>query len=231
MPIPIKIAGILNPGHGPPALAHVSIGGLWSYGPNFTVSSIAKYLRDCEDYNEDMRGDLDFKKELEHPLLKAFMNENIFTKTVVGAIVRHEDQASISEERPFNKLPPMFYIQLDNSGKDNKNWVLRAFFSVLIIRGVFKTVVMSFLIVGHTHEDVDVFFSKRKVGLPMPGPRCMMVSGQEQIMVPDTNDQRIIYRNSVRTEEDLLVQEAEEELAERNQIFDGTRTVCSCCGH
>ncbi|KAL3675767.1 hypothetical protein R1sor_025715 [Riccia sorocarpa] len=136
MPVPVKIAGILNRGHGPPALAHVTIG-----------------------------GDLVFEKELQHPLLKAFMNKDIFTKTVAAATTLLPQQASTSTnsnpaDKPFNKLPPTFYMQLDNSGKDNKNWVLMAFFSELVARGVFKTVFMYFLIVGHTHEDVDAFFSK-----------------------------------------------------------------------
>ncbi|KAL3675287.1 hypothetical protein R1sor_025235 [Riccia sorocarpa] len=165
MPVPVKIAGILNRGHGPPALAHVTIGGLWSSDPNFTVSSIAKYLRDCEDFDGDMRGDLVFEKELHHPLLKAFMNKDIFTKTVAAATTLLPQQASTSTnsspaDKPFNKLPPTFYMQLDTSGRDNKNWLLMVFFSKLVARGVFKTVFMYFLIVGHTHEDVDVFFSK-----------------------------------------------------------------------
>ncbi|KAL3675393.1 hypothetical protein R1sor_025341 [Riccia sorocarpa] len=161
----VKIAGILNRGHGPPALAHITIGGLWSSDPNFTVTSIAKYLRDYEDFDGDMRGDLVFEKELQHPLLKAFMNKDIFTKTVDAATTLLPQQASTSNnsnpaDKPFNKLPPTFYMQLDNSGKDNKNWVLMAFFSELVARGVFKTMFMYFLIVGHTHEDVDAFFSK-----------------------------------------------------------------------
>ncbi|KAL3697444.1 hypothetical protein R1sor_011520 [Riccia sorocarpa] len=164
MPVPVKIAGIINRGHGPPSIAHVSIGGLWRSDPNFTVTSIAKYLRDCEDFDGDMRGDLAFEKELEHPLLNAFMNKDIFSKTVVGAdsLLRRETSSCESGllDKPFNKLSPTFYIQLDNSGKDNKNWVMMAFFNELVIRGVFKTVFMSFLIVGHTHEDVDAFFSK-----------------------------------------------------------------------
>ncbi|KAL3677142.1 hypothetical protein R1sor_027090 [Riccia sorocarpa] len=164
MPVPVKIAGILNRGHGPPSIAHVSIGGLWRSDPNFTMTSIAKYLRDCEDFDGDMRGDLAFEKQLEHPLLNAFMNKDIFPKTVVGAdsLLRRETSSNESGllEKPFNKLHPTFYIQLDNSGKDNKNWVMMTFFSELVIRGVFKTVFMSFLIVGHTHEDVDAFFSK-----------------------------------------------------------------------
>ncbi|KAL3682731.1 hypothetical protein R1sor_000753 [Riccia sorocarpa] len=57
-------------------------------------------------------------------------------------------------------LPPNLYIQLDNSTKDNKNWAMMAFYSELVAKGCCKMITMSFLVVGHTHEDVDVFFSK-----------------------------------------------------------------------
>ncbi|KAL3696999.1 hypothetical protein R1sor_011075 [Riccia sorocarpa] len=88
------------------------------------LTSIAKYLRDCEDFDGDMRGDLAFEKELEHPLLNAFMNKDIFSKTVVGAdsLLRRETSSSESGllDKPFNKLPPTFYIQLDNSDRKSK---------------------------------------------------------------------------------------------------------------
>ncbi|KAL3697264.1 hypothetical protein R1sor_011340 [Riccia sorocarpa] len=74
MPLPLKVAGILNRGDGPAVFAHISGGGggggLWKQNPNFMISSIAQYLRDCESFNGDMRGDLDFKKEIDHPLLE-----------------------------------------------------------------------------------------------------------------------------------------------------------------
>ncbi|KAL3679352.1 hypothetical protein R1sor_022308 [Riccia sorocarpa] len=57
-------------------------------------------------------------------------------------------------------LPPNLYIQLDNSAKDNKNLAMMAFCSELVGRGCCKMITMSFLVVGHTHEDVDAFFSK-----------------------------------------------------------------------
>ncbi|KAL3679130.1 hypothetical protein R1sor_022086 [Riccia sorocarpa] len=165
MPLLVKIAGILNRGSGPPSCAHVCIGGLWSSDPNFTISSMAKYLRDCENFDGDMRGDLAFSEDLQHPLLQALHNKPIFEKTFLNLKRRRvEDflnlEIPISSERPFTKLPPTFYIQLDNSGKDNKNWAVMAFLSELATRGVFKTVIASFLIVGHTHKDVDAFFSK-----------------------------------------------------------------------
>ncbi|KAL3700444.1 hypothetical protein R1sor_018466 [Riccia sorocarpa] len=165
MPLPVKIAGILNQGSGPPSCAHVCIGGLWSSDPNFTISSVAKYLRDCEDFDGDMRVDLAFFTNLEHPLLRSLNNRDIFEKTFLTVKKHHVEEflsprEAKQEGRPFNKLPSTFYIQLDNSGKDNKNWVVMVFLSELVARGVFKVVIASFLILGHTHEDVDAFFSK-----------------------------------------------------------------------
>ncbi|KAL3679124.1 hypothetical protein R1sor_022080 [Riccia sorocarpa] len=49
---------------------------------------------------------------------------------------------------------------MDNSAKDNKNVHVLAFCSELVIRGVFETIEVNFLMVGHTHEDVDALFSK-----------------------------------------------------------------------
>ncbi|KAL3694860.1 hypothetical protein R1sor_008511 [Riccia sorocarpa] len=61
---------------------------------------------------------------------------------------------------PLKPLPPVFMLQMDNSAKDNKNIHVLAFCSELVIRGVFETVEVNFLMVGHTHEDVDALFSK-----------------------------------------------------------------------
>ncbi|KAL3686013.1 hypothetical protein R1sor_004035 [Riccia sorocarpa] len=61
---------------------------------------------------------------------------------------------------PLKPLPLVFMLQIDNSAKDNKNIHVLAFCSELVIRGVFETVEVNFLMVGHTHEDVDALFSK-----------------------------------------------------------------------
>ncbi|KAL3702382.1 hypothetical protein R1sor_020404 [Riccia sorocarpa] len=196
-PVPLKLAGILNRGDGPPVFAHVCIGGLWKQDRNFTVSSIAQYLRDCEDFNGDMKGDLDFRKEVDHPLLKAFMRQDIFEKTVLAPkhqtaaqFFNLDDEVANSHDRPFKKLPSTFYIQLDNSGKDDKNWAVMSILSELVMRGVFKTVVMSFLIVGHTHEDVDAYFSKINMSLShrqitsLPEILSMIYSAEERKALP-----------------------------------------------
>ena len=49
-------------------------------------------------------------------------------------------------------------MQGDNAS-DNKNWALIAFFGMLIHHGYCKEVFFSFLLVGHTHEDIDQLFS------------------------------------------------------------------------
>jgi len=55
-------------------------------------------------------------------------------------------------------LPKHMYVQLDGAG-DNKNWVMFVFWAMLVDLGYFETVLISFLMVGHTHEDIDQRFS------------------------------------------------------------------------
>jgi hypothetical protein len=61
-----------------------------------------------------------------------------------------------------NSLPTLpsstFYLQVDNCG-ENKNRTMLAFLTDLVKRGVFLKVKLGFLMVGHTHEDIDQFFS------------------------------------------------------------------------
>ncbi len=47
---------------------------------------------------------------------------------------------------------------MDNYVKDNQNRHLLGFLSLLMARDVFKEVKLGFLVVGHTHEDIDGCF-------------------------------------------------------------------------
>ena len=62
----------------------------------------------------------------------------------------------VKAERGF--LPETLYLQLDN-GPDNKSKHFLAFISYLVEQKIFHKVKLSYLIVGHTHEDVDQYFS------------------------------------------------------------------------
>ena len=52
-------------------------------------------------------------------------------------------------------LPCVLRIQADNYGRENKNQYMFAFCVVLVRLGYFVEVYLSFLLVGHTHEDID----------------------------------------------------------------------------
>jgi hypothetical protein len=56
-------------------------------------------------------------------------------------------------------LPPTLRIQADNCTRENKNIYMFALCTVLVGLGFFREVELSFLIVGHTHEDIDQRFS------------------------------------------------------------------------
>jgi hypothetical protein len=55
-------------------------------------------------------------------------------------------------------LPKNLLFQMDNFVQDNKNRHLLAFLSLLMMRDVFQEVKLGFLVVGHTHEDIDGCF-------------------------------------------------------------------------
>ncbi|KAL3697209.1 hypothetical protein R1sor_011285 [Riccia sorocarpa] len=167
-PLPLEVIGILNHGHEPGVVAHVTVGGLWKSDPNYTITSIAKQLRDYENFHTDKKlGDLHFTNQTSHHLFNALMDEDVFNTTVLAKKRQSKEEffqmegAENSELQASTRmLPPNLYIQLDNSAKDNKNWAMIAFCTELVARGCCKMITMFFLVVGHTREDVDAFFSK-----------------------------------------------------------------------
>lgn len=70
------------------------------------------------------------------------------------------DVPSGLENLPFKRLPRTLLLQLDNCGSENKNRYVFAYLSLLVARGVFDIVQLGFLMVGHTHEDIDALFSR-----------------------------------------------------------------------
>jgi hypothetical protein len=57
------------------------------------------------------------------------------------------------------KWPHTLFVQLDNTTKENKNQFVLAWAQTLVDTFVFDDVYISFLPVGHTHEDIDQRFS------------------------------------------------------------------------
>ena len=52
-------------------------------------------------------------------------------------------------------LPPVLFLQLDNCGKENKNQYLIKYLGCLVKLHVFSRIEVHFLLVGHTHTQVD----------------------------------------------------------------------------
>ncbi|XP_072028306.1 uncharacterized protein [Amphiura filiformis] len=58
------------------------------------------------------------------------------------------------------KLGRVLFLQLDNCFRENKNKFVLSLASMLVESNVFEEVIIHFLPVGHTHEDVDQMFSR-----------------------------------------------------------------------
>jgi hypothetical protein len=71
----------------------------------------------------------------------------------------------LMEDNDWAKLPEVLYLQLDNTTKQNKGRYLLAFLALLVEAGTFRKIIVSFLPVGHTHEDIDQFFSRVAMAL------------------------------------------------------------------
>ncbi|KAL3676790.1 hypothetical protein R1sor_026738 [Riccia sorocarpa] len=118
---------MLTHGKEPGAYCHLSVTGLWPGDPNFTVSSLARCLRDLEQMDDtgDHIGDLARTTSVV-PLFTSLLDQAAFTASL------GRQGATDSSFLPLNGNGNM------QNGRDNVN----------------------FLMVGHTHEDVDALFSK-----------------------------------------------------------------------
>ncbi|KAL3692937.1 hypothetical protein R1sor_006588 [Riccia sorocarpa] len=164
---------MLTHGREPRIFCHLSLTGLWPGDPNFTVSSLARCLRDLVQVsnNGDHTGDLS-RTTSNQSLFTCLLDQTAFKATLgrEGAIDSTyfelhgfgSEPTAATDTLPttFTKLPRAFLLQMDNSAKDNKNIHVLAFCSELVKRGIFETVEVNFLMVGHTHEDIDALFSK-----------------------------------------------------------------------
>ena len=88
--------------------------------------------------------------------------ENVIPSTAhANAHVQDKKNASsLNASTMYKRLPRTLLLQLDNCGSENKNRYVFAYLSLSVARGVFDIVQLGFLMVGHTHEDIDALFSR-----------------------------------------------------------------------
>lgn len=168
--LPISLTGMLTHGHGKGAYGHFALG-YWPSGPDFTIGSLARCLRHLELSNEDKHGDVQCKNIPGEPIWKDLLSRNMVNANQ-NADSNEENvplsesrstanvASSLSEDGDFISLPRTLYLQLDNCGSENKNRYVFAFLSMLTAKGIFEFIHLGFLMVGHTHEDIDAMFSR-----------------------------------------------------------------------
>ncbi len=68
-------------------------------------------------------------------------------------------QVLVNYKATRGNIPPVIYLQLDNTWKQNKNKYMIGYCACLVAWGVCRQVIISYLPVGHTHEDIGLFIA------------------------------------------------------------------------
>jgi hypothetical protein len=103
-------------------------------------------------------------------------HDNVRQGTNVTVDVLFRTLAAIEDSG--RTLPDTLYIQLDNTVKQNKSKFFMSYLAWLVKTGAFKRIVVSFLPVGHTHEDIDQLFSRIAVLLRRSDARSRVELGE-----------------------------------------------------
>src|SRR5450759_2709159 len=93
-------------------------------------------------------------------------------------------------------LPPVLYVQLDKTSRENKNKFMMAYLNMLVEKGIFKKIKVGFLLVGHTHDQIDQMFSRFSTKLNKQ--RAFRLDSLEEIIVDSyTPKPEIIFVDEV----------------------------------
>ncbi|KAG0572237.1 hypothetical protein KC19_VG078600 [Ceratodon purpureus] len=148
--LPLQVTGMIAHRHGDIRYAHYGLD-IYPSDSNHTVGSLAKLLRDLESTPMACSGEL-FSGDRIAPLFQAVLNGANICRSSLPPIPR--------TPVPAKPLPPILNVQLDNACSDNKNRYMLCFFSLLVARGIFREVYVNFMLVGHTHDDIDALFGR-----------------------------------------------------------------------
>ena len=162
----VALIGMITHGHAEGHYGHFVLNGLWPSDANLTIGSIANCLHNLERIDKHPLGDLvtNGLPRSNVSLLHALNSREALDYHNMSdgkePIARPSINAEANSVLQFSKLPENLLLQLDNCAGENKNRYLFAYLSLLVARGVFKTIQLGFLMVGHTHEDIDAMFSR-----------------------------------------------------------------------
>ncbi len=143
-------SGMIAHGHVDMKYAHYGLD-FYPGDANHTVGSFAKLLRDLENPPTSSSRAL-FVGCGTTPLYEAVLEGK---EVCLSSLQEAPQQPVVAKP-----LPPTLHVQLDNCAKDNKCRYVFCFWSLLVAKGIFKEVFVSFLMVGHTHDDIDASFGR-----------------------------------------------------------------------
>ena len=148
--LPVFVTGMIVHGHGDVWYAHYGLD-IFPHDSNYTIGLMAKLLRDLEKP----------PKSSLHELFVGSGSTALFRSILKGAEMCKASlppqPETIVQATP---LPPILNMQMDNATGDNKNRYVYVFWSLLVAKRIFRKVYVNFMIVGHTHDDIDALFGR-----------------------------------------------------------------------
>ena len=148
--LPVSVTGMIAHGHGDMRYVHYGLD-IFPHDSNYTIGSMVKLLRDLEGP----------PKSSFRELFVGSGSTALFRGILKGAEMC---KASLAPQPaalvPATALPPILNVQMDNATGDNKNRYVYAYWSLLVAKRIFREVYVNFMIVGHTHDDIDALFGR-----------------------------------------------------------------------
>ena len=155
MKLPVSVTGMLAHGHADVQYVHYGLD-VFSHDSNYTIGSMAKLLRDLELPPKSSSGELFTNSK----------STNLFKAVLEGADMCNASLPPLPNTlAPAIQLPPILNVQMDNATGDNKNRYVFCFWSLLVVNKIFREVYVNFMIVGHTHDDIDALFGRWSMDL------------------------------------------------------------------
>ena len=146
----LSVTGILAHKYGDVRYAHYGLD-LYPNDANYIIRSFAKLLQDLELPPKSLSGAL-FQNSQSTPLYEALLHSVEVCVSSLPPPLEHPISGT--------PLPSILNVQMDNATGDNKNKFLFCFWSLIVAKKIFREVYMNFIIVGHTHDDIDALFRR-----------------------------------------------------------------------
>ena len=146
----VFVTGMIAHGHRDVRYAHYGLD-IFPHDSNYTIGSMAKLLRDLERP----------PKSSSRQLFVGSRSTALFRSILKGAEMCEASLALQPETLvPTTALPPILNVQMDNATGNNKNRYVYAYWSLLVPKRILQEVYVNFMIVGHTHDDIDALFGR-----------------------------------------------------------------------